>query len=136
MVSAAEAIAKGSQARRERDLDAARAFYAEGASRHREQGDMLACAHAIRHIADMFQDEAKLAEAKPLFEEALEIYRVNLQTRLLDLANTIRPYALLQETMGNLDQARELWLEAKNLYGSLRLDAGVMECEKHLATLG
>jgi tetratricopeptide (TPR) repeat protein len=135
MVTAAEAIAKGVQARKEKDLIAARTHYAAAAELLREQGDVLAYAHAIRHIADMFLDEEDLAEAKPLFEESLEIYRGNLHTTVLDLANTVRPYALLQEMQGNVELARELWLEARNLYGSLRLDVGVAECEKHLEKL-
>jgi tetratricopeptide (TPR) repeat protein len=133
MSTAAEAIAKGVEARKKRDLAAARAHYAEGAKLHSEQGEVLAYAHAIRHVADMYQEETNLAEAKPLFEDALKIYRSNLHTRVLDLANTVRPYALLQEMLGDADSARELWLEARNLYASLRIDAGVANCEEHLA---
>ena len=135
MRSAAESIAEGKRARVERDLDAARAHYAEAAEIYLGEENRLAYAHTIRHIADMFLAEAKHAEAKPLYEEALEIYRSSLDTKLLDLANTVRPYALLNEATGNLKLAREHWLEARNLYASLRLDVGVEECGKHLAAL-
>jgi tetratricopeptide (TPR) repeat protein len=136
MVTAAEAVATGAQARKEKDLTVARAHYAEAARLHREQGEVLAYAHSIRHIADMYLDEANLAEAQPLYEESLEIYRSNLHTKVLDLANSVRPYAQLHEALGNLNSARELWLEARNLYGSLRLEVGVTNCEEHLAKLG
>ncbi|WP_058187410.1 tetratricopeptide repeat protein [Terracidiphilus gabretensis] len=135
MPTAVELIAEGKQARAERDLDAARAYYAEAAEAFRKEDNRLAYAHAIRHIADMFLDEARHAEAGPLYEEALEIYRSSLDTKLLDLANTVRPYALLNETIGNVDLAREHWQEARNLYASLHLDIGVDECGKHLARL-
>ena len=135
MRSAAESIAESKRARAERGLDAARAHYAGAAEIYLGEENRLAYAHTIRHIADMFLDEAKHSEAKPLYEEALEIYRSSLDTKLLDLANTVRPYALLNEATGNLKLAREHWLEARNLYASLRLDVGVEECGKHLAAL-
>ena len=135
MPTAAESIAEGKRARAEHNLSAARAHYAKAAEIFREEENHLAYAHTIRHIADMFLDEAKHAEARPLYEEALEIYRGSLDTKLLDLANTVRPYALLNEAIGNIDLAREHWQEARNLYASLRLDIGVEECGKHLAKL-
>jgi len=135
MPTAAESIAEGKQARAKGHLDAARAHYAEAAEMYRGENNQLAYAHTIRHIADMYLHEAKHAEARPLYEEALEIYRSSLDTKLLDLANTVRPYALLNEAIGNLEAARQHWQEAHNLYASLRLDAGVEECGKHLVAL-
>lgn len=132
MVAATEAISRGSQARNESNLSLAREYYAEAAKIYREQNDVLAYAHTIRHIADIYRIEAKYAEAQPLYEEALEIYRSNLDTKLLDLANTVRPYAQLNEATGNLETARQYWQEARNLYSSLRIEAGVEECDKHI----
>lgn len=132
MPTTAELISQGKQARAEGRLDAARTHYAEAAEIHRSANDQLAYAHTIRHIADMYLHEARHAEARPLYEEALEIYRGSLDTKLLDLANTIRPYALLNESTGNLEAARQSWQEARNLYASLRIEAGVEECDKHL----
>jgi tetratricopeptide (TPR) repeat protein len=135
MQTAAEYISQGRQARHENRLSDARAHYAEAAHIYRDQKNPLAYAHTIRHIADMHLDESDLAAAKPLYEESLEIYRGNLETKLLDLANTVRPYALLNEKLGELETARQLWQEARNLYASLRIEPGVAECEKHLAKL-
>jgi len=132
---ASEALANGHHARDEGNLPLARDHYAEAAKRYREQHDMLAYAHSIRHMADIYQQEGNVVDAKPLYEEALELYRSNLNTKLLDLANTIRPYAILIEQEGNLDLARALWKEARTLYGSLRLDVGVSECDAHLSRL-
>jgi tetratricopeptide (TPR) repeat protein len=135
MIAATEAISDGRQARNEGNFPVAREHYAEAAKIYREQNDVLAYAHTIRHIADIYQQERNSIEAKPLYEEALELYRGNLNTKLLDLANTVRPYALLNEKQGNLGLARKLWEEARNLYGSLRLEAGVSECDTHLSQL-
>ena len=133
MTLAAELVSQGRQARKEGKFSLARERYAEAATVCREQNDTLAYAHALRHIADIYQEESNFVEAKALYEEALELYRGNLATRLLDLANTVRPYALLNERLGNSDLAKTLWEEARHLYGSLRLEAGISECEAHLA---
>lgn len=135
MPSAAELIAEGRKARAEHHLNEARLLYAEAAQTYQREQDQLAYAHTVRHIADMFLHESKYAEAKPLYEEALEIYRGSLDTKLLDLANTVRPYALLHEGLKDAEAASRLWLEARNLYASLRIEPGVTECEKHLAEL-
>ena len=103
---AAEAISLGRQARKQGNFPAAREHYAEAARIYRQQGDILTYAHTIRHIADIYQQERNPAEAKPLYEEALELYRHNLDTKLLDLANTVRPYALLNEELGNCDLSK------------------------------
>jgi tetratricopeptide (TPR) repeat protein len=132
---AAEVISEGRQARKENKLAAARALYAEAAKIYADQNDSLAYAHTIRHIADMYLDESNLREARPLYEKSLEIYRSDLNTKLLDLANAVRPYALLNEKSGNLEIAKQLWQEARNLYSSLRLEEGVRECDAHLTQL-
>lgn len=135
MLTATEAISQGRRARGDGKLAVARALYAEAAKIYRDQNDLLAYAHTIRHIADMYQDEFKLVEAKPLYEESLQLYRRNVATKILDLANAIRPYALLNEEQGNRDLARELWREARQLYASLRLEPGISECDAHLSKL-
>jgi tetratricopeptide (TPR) repeat protein len=135
MIAATEAISDGRQARNEGNFPIAREHYAKAAKIYREQNDLLAYAHTIRHIADIYRQERNSSKAKPLYEEALELYRSNLNTKLLDLANTVRPYALLNEAQGNLGLARKLWEEARILYGSLRLVAGVSECDTHISQL-
>ncbi|KAA6464648.1 tetratricopeptide repeat protein [Acidobacteria bacterium AB60] len=131
MATATQLIADGRRARPEHRLSDARRLYAEAAALYRPD-DQLAYAHTIRHIADMFLEESRHADAQPLYEEALELYRGSLNTKLIDLANTVRPYALLQSQLGNREVARELWQEARILYAALRIEAGVRECEEHL----
>ena len=86
----------------------ARAHYAEVAKIYRDQNDVPAYAHVIRHIADIYRQESNLVEAKRLYEESLELNRGNLGTKIIDLVNTVRPYALLNEEQGNLELARKL----------------------------
>lgn len=135
MNAATEAIDHGRQARNQGNLPVACEFYTEAARLYREQNDSLAYAHAIRHIADIHRKEGSFSEAKPLYEEALELYRSNLDTKLLDLANAVRPYAMLLEVQGDRDSAIEFWKEASHLYGSLRIDEGISECDTRLSQL-
>lgn len=133
MPTAAELTEDGKKARAQHRVEEARRLYNEAARLYLAEMNPLAYAHTIRHIADMHLDESNYSAARPLYEEALELYRSNLNTRLLDLANAVRPYALLQEATGNKDAARPLWREARNLYASLRIEAGVRECEQHIS---
>jgi tetratricopeptide (TPR) repeat protein len=110
MPTAEESIAQGKQARSAGQLDAARAYYAQAAEIYNREDNRLAYAHTIRHIADMYLTEARQSEAKPLYEAALEIYRGNLDTKLLDLANTVRPFALLNEDTGLVPHPCALFL--------------------------
>ena len=75
--------------------------------------------------------------AEPCYEEALALYRSSGQTAPpLDLANAIRPLAILRERVGNANEAVLLWREARDLYLSVNVRAGVAECSKHLEQLG
>ena len=135
MSTATEAISQGQQARQEGNFVVARAHYAEAAKIYRDQNNVLAYAHTIRHMADIYRQESNLVDAKPLYEESLELYRSNLDTKILDLANTVRPYALLNQEQGNRELAKKLWEEARQLYGSVRVEPGVSECDVHLSKL-
>jgi tetratricopeptide (TPR) repeat protein len=134
-LDATESIRQGRDARAKGDPNTARARYSEAAEIYRLAANRLAYAHTIRHIADMYLDESEFELARPLYEEALEIYRSSLDSRILDLANTIRPYAILNAAIGKWDIARDLWQEAKVLYTAIRVRDGVTECETHLLSL-
>jgi len=134
-VNAAESLRQGRNARAKGDRNAARGLYLQAAEIYRRDANLLSYAHTIRHIADMYLDESEFELARPLYEEALEIYRSSLDSRILDLANTIRPYAMLNEATGKRDIARNLWDEARILYTSIRVADGVAECQAHLLNL-
>ena len=93
MLTATEAISQGRQAGNDGKFAVARAHYAEVAKIYRDQNDVLAYAHIIRHIADIYRQESNLVEAKPLYEESLELYRGNLwykNSRPREHSQTIR----------------------------------------------
>lgn len=122
----------------ERDLgrgDAALPLYEEAVRICRGEGDVLRLAHTVRHLGDIHQDAGRPELAEPCYREALAIYRRDRRTAPLDLTNAVRPFAILQETLGRSDQAIDLWTEARDLYARLNLQAGVDESREHLARL-
>jgi len=93
-------------------------------------------AHTIRLVGDIHHDAGRLALAEPCYEEALTLYRSHRHTAPPDPANVLRPFAILQETLGGPEQAILLWSEAKALYATLNLREGVAESSEHLGRLG
>jgi tetratricopeptide (TPR) repeat protein len=122
----------------ERDLghtDAALALYQEAAAIYRERADALKLAHTVRHVGDIYQDAGRAPAAEPCFHEALAIYRAHPETPPLELANAVRPLALLKDDAGAFDEADRLWEEAKDLYASVNVLPGVAQCAARLALL-
>lgn len=122
----------------ERDLKnsaAALQHYREAVDILRSGADRLRSAHTIRHLADILREEGSLELARPLYEEALEIYREQKDTQPLDMANAIRGFALLRGLAGESDEATLLWQEARKLYALLDVRAGVQESVTQIARL-
>ena len=113
----------------------ARPHYEEAVALCRRGSDALLLAHTVRHLGDLHQDSGDLELAEPCYREALELYRNHDATGLLDLANAVRPLALLRERQGRGGEAARLWQEARELYAGLAIEAGVAECDHHLARL-
>lgn len=109
------------------------AHYQEAASIYRVQGNTLKLAHSLRHVGDIHQDAGRPTEAELYYHQALALYRANPETPRLDLANAIRPLALLKHDAGKFDDAEPLWAEAKLLYDSVNVLPGVAECAARLA---
>lgn len=116
--------------------DLARMHYEEAAAIYRTLGEPLRLAHTLRHIGDILQDQGRGRLGEAYTREALEIYRGDARTPPLDLANAIRGLAVIKQELGASGQARALWVEAKHLYASVGVDAGVRESEKRIAELG
>ena len=126
---------QGSAARGEGRIDVAIELYSRAADHARQAGDMLAVAHRLRHIGDMHQDAGRNAEAAPYYDEALAIYRGRPDRRGLDLANLLRPLAMLKEKAGDTSEAAALWAEAGALYAEAGVEVGAKESARRLALL-
>jgi tetratricopeptide (TPR) repeat protein len=107
-------------------------LYEAAVAESRAIGDPLLLAHTLRHLGDVYQDLDQLARAEMPYSEALTLYRKNRSVPPLDLANAVRPFALLKERTGRTAEACELWAEAHRLYSSVNARAGVDESASHL----
>ena len=122
----------------ERDLgrgEIALELYDEAVTICRDTGDALLLAHTIRHVGDIHQDAGRGNLAEPCYQEALMLYRKHEATDVLDLANTVRPFAELKQQNGEIEEARRLWAEAKDLYAAANIPEGVAEATRRLARL-
>jgi tetratricopeptide (TPR) repeat protein len=115
---------------------AARPLYEEAVLLCRVEKDGLLLAHTIRHLGDVYRAVGHPELAEPCYHEALAIYRADAATTPLDLANAIRPLAILEEGTGRMAEAARLWTEARDLYAAVAVAEGVAECSARLAAMG
>ena len=111
----------------ERDLGntaAALDLYQQAAAIQRNLDAPLSLAHTIRHVADILRESDQPSAALPHYEEALSIYRHHPETGALDLANTLRGFALLKTTLGETEAAIALWQETGTLYNQVWQEPG------------
>jgi tetratricopeptide (TPR) repeat protein len=118
-----------------RDLDASREHYLRSCEIYCSLGDPLKTAHTMRHAADILREQQISDKAELFYSEAIEIYRRHKQTPPLDLANSIRGFALLKEELGDRATALRLWHEARDLYHLAGIDAGISECAARIDSL-
>ena len=114
----------------------ARARYDEAVLLCREAGDSMLLAHTARHLGDLLRRSGNLQDAMACYSESIDIYRGSSETRAGDLANALRPLAILREALGHRMAARPLWAEAKGLYEEVGIREGVSECAAALERLG
>ena len=124
----------------ERDLGRNREagdLYEEAVSLCRKQNnDALLLAHTVRHLGDIRRHIGQHEGALSCYQEALGIYRSHPDANPRDVANVLRPFAIIKEKMGDFESARTFWLEARELYESLAINAGVAEASQALVRLG
>lgn len=114
---------------------AARLHYEEAVALYRGLSDPLVFAHTIRHLGDVYHESHLPELAEPCYREALEVYRAHPEAAPLDVANAIRSLAVLKSELGERDHARKLWQEARALYTTVGVQAGVAESSARLARL-
>lgn len=119
------------QVERDRDnLDAALPYLYEAVAQARlvDAPDLLA--HTVRHLGDLYQDLNRFHKAQYCYAEAMKLYEDNPGTHDLDLANTIRPLAILFERTGKKANAATYWRAAMSLYELAGIEEGVLECSQ------
>jgi tetratricopeptide (TPR) repeat protein len=121
--------ALGQRARDRRETEAAIAHYEAAAAIARTEDDMFAVAHRLRHVGDLHLERDRHDLAEQFYAEALALYRSRPGAQPLDVANTLRPMAILRERHGN---AAPLWREARDLYAQAGVEAGVAEATRRL----
>jgi tetratricopeptide (TPR) repeat protein len=126
----------GYRARSEGRLEEALSLYERAAAAFRTADDPLRLAHTVRHVGDIHRQAGRPELAEPLHREALAIYRRQPNPPRLDLANAIRPLAILEERAGRMEEARRLWTEARDLYAACGVAEGAAESSRRLAGLG
>jgi len=122
----------------ERDLghcETALPLYEEAAALCREESDSLLLAHTVRHVGDIHRELGRSDLAEPCYREALALYRAHAAAPTLDLANAVRPMAILEDEAGRVEEARRLWAEARDLYAAADVREGVAETSRRLARL-
>lgn len=98
-------------------------------------GKRTKLAHVVRHLGDTYRRIGNRELARPCYVEALSIYRAEPTARWLDLANTLRGFALLLDQCGEPRGSEQLWKEALELYEACNVLAGVAGSSAHLALL-
>jgi tetratricopeptide (TPR) repeat protein len=113
----------------------AEALWREAVSILRGCDDPLQLAHKVRHLGDLEMGRARIRLAAAHYAEALDLYRTHGGADELGLANAVRRSALVKAELGEAVEARELWLEARDRYGRLGIDEGVVEADERLSGL-
>ena len=108
-------------------IAAAERAYSRAAELARSSDNHLALAHALRHLSDIAREKGALEKASAHASEAVALYRGSDDR--LGLANALRLYAL---AIPGSDRAASYWREARDLYSSLDVSAGVSECDAQL----
>lgn len=96
---------------------------------------MQVLAHTIRHLGDLHRHAGRLELAEGSYGEAWTLYRGEETTHPCNLANAIRPLAILKERLRDVAEATRLWEEAKGLYTEGALQEGLDECSDRLREL-
>jgi tetratricopeptide (TPR) repeat protein len=135
MDTAAEMVESGKAARRAGAFNEALELYGRAAEIYHTDGDLVAWAHTLRHLAEL---QLKAGDAMAALESIATVYAFYAQNGAapLELANSFRVRALTHEAVGEPSKAERDWLDASELYKAEGVQAGVDEALAHLTALG
>ncbi len=117
------------------DFDSATGLYREAVAACRRTPCGTLLPHTVRHLGDLLHRAGRSAEAEEAYLEALGLYRSDPATTKGDLANAIRAWAVLLESMTRPGEAVEAWGEARELYLEIGVQPGVEEADQALERL-
>ena len=117
------------------DYEQALSFNAISVTHYRQDGDADRIAHSLRHRADLLRQIGNVESSLEHYAESIRIYRDNLETSEIDLANALRGYALILQLKGDLLKAIDIWKETMDLYEVVGINAGVEEAEEMIRQL-
>lgn len=92
-------------------------------------------AHRLRHAGEIRLELGETDRAAAALETALATYRGLDAVPALDLANALRPLALLREAQRRSAEARSAWSEAEALYRKAGVEIGARECQRRRQAL-
>ncbi|ESQ76293.1 hypothetical protein ABAC402_05310 [Asticcacaulis sp. AC402] len=129
MVSSGKKLAESARSkRRSGDNPGAVTDYTRAEAAYTLEGDKGGRAYCLRHRGDILRELGQTTEGEIRLREAERLYR-QLDDPL-GLANTLRCLALMRDDIA----ATALWLEARLLYQSLGVEAGIAEADCHLVS--
>ncbi len=118
---------------RQGDQDAAEALQIAGLALWREQGDRKGESEALNNLALVAQDRLKLATARELFADSLDIAR-ELDDESM-VAARLNNLAMLDIRENRLESARERLLEAESIFERRGDEQGAAACLCNLGDL-
>jgi len=124
---------RAKEERRQGQVAAAEASYAEAASVAGTEALPHLRAHALRHVAELAAEQGAGDRALKAAQEAVEIYAADAGTHRLNLANARRVRALAFAALRRTAESADDWRAARELYEELGIEAGVAECERRLS---
>jgi tetratricopeptide (TPR) repeat protein len=133
-MSGDDCVIEAKSARRQGRLSDATALYEEAAQSFQQEQQPQRWAHALRHAAEFAVRVGDCATGLREARVVLEYYRSTPPTSL-EMANALRVMALAESAAGELDNAREHWSEARNLYMDAGVVDGVVEAERRVSAL-
>ena len=115
--------------------DEARAMFEEGIGICRNANDPCGTAHKLQHLGDVHHHAGRKAEALACYHEAMSLYRSQAEPPKLRYANTLLRVAVAEAEAGRADQAKPIFVEARELYRAVGVQEGVDDCSNRIDNL-
>lgn len=120
---------------RTRQYEVAELHYLEAIALYRELHERWPFAHALGHLAMLYDGQGQVEQAEKLYVEALVLCRRIEDLDPLDLANTGNRLARFYDRGGRYPEAEPLLTEANELYEIAGIKAGVAGTAARLALI-